>query len=226
MKLKTLEQILKNKSSKVEFAIVTNLQNGESEVFEPGKKLSEDFEKFQKEVENFFKSKRNGIIENSDIFVETYIRPIKVIIIGAVHIAQYLVDFAKSLNFEISVIDPRGYFATSQRFPDLKIINKWPDEAFKEIETNENTALIALTHDPKIDDPAIHEALKLKCFYIGALGSKKTHENRCKRLMENGFKEDDIKKIFGPIGIKFGGRSAPEIALSIIFQLMTEIYKK
>ena len=83
-----------------------------------------------------------------------------------------------------------------------------------------------MTHDPKIDDPAIQEALKQNCFYIGALGSKKTHENRCKRLLEDGFKETQIKKIFGPIGIKFGGKSAPEIALSIIFQLMTEIYKQ
>ena len=225
MKLKTLEKIIKNKSSKVEFAIVTNLQNGKSQVFEPGQKLSEDFEKFQKEVENFFKSKKNGIIENSDIFVETYIRPIKVIIIGAVHIAQYLVDFAKSLNFEISVIDPRGYFATSQRFPDLKIVNKWPDEAFKEIETNENTALIALTHDPKIDDPALKHALKENFFYIGALGSKKTHENRCKRLKENGFNNEEIKSIHGPVGIKLGGKSASEIALSIVAQLVYETNK-
>ena len=86
--------------------------------------------------------------------------------------------------------------------------------------------MIALTHDPKIDDPAIQEALNKKCFYIGALGSKKSHENRCNRLIENGFEKEEIKKIFGPIGIKFGGRSAPEIALSIIFQLMTEIYKQ
>ena len=92
---------------------------------------------------------------------------------GAVHIAQYLVNFAKSLNFEISIIDPRGYFASEQRFPDIKIINKWPKEAFKEIKTDENTALIALTHDPKIDDPALQHALKKRFFYIGALGSKK-----------------------------------------------------
>ena len=226
MNIKTLEQIIKNKSSKVEFAIVTNLQNGESQVFEPGQKLSGDFEKFQKEVENFFKSKKNGIIENSDIFVETYIRPIKVIIIGAVHIAQYLVDFAKSLNFEISIIDPRGYFASEQRFPDLKIINKWPSEAFKEIETNSNTALIALTHDPKIDDPALQHALKNKFYYIGALGSKKTHENRCKRLKDAKFSDEEINSIHGPIGIKLGGKSAPEIALSIISQLVAETYKK
>ena len=108
----------------------------------------------------------------------------------------------------------------------MKIINKWPDEAFKEIETNENTALIALTHDPKIDDPALQHALKKKFYYIGALGSKKTHENRCQRLKEAGFSNEQINSIHGPIGIKLGGRSAPEIALSIIAQLVSETYNK
>ncbi len=166
------------------------------------------------------------MIEKTEIFVETYIRPIKVIIVGAVHIAQYLVDFAKSLNFEISIIDPRGYFASEQRFPDIKIINKWPEEAFKEIETNVNSALIALTHDPKIDDPALQHALNNKFYYIGALGSKKTHENRCARLKEAGYSDQQINSIHGPIGIKLGGRSAPEIALSIISQLVAETYKR
>ena len=226
MKLKILQEIIKKKYSKTEFAIVTNLKDGDSEIFEKGKKLSKNFESYQDQIEIFFKTKKNGVIENTEIFVETYIRPIKVIIVGAVHIAQYLVDFAKSLNFEISIIDPRGYFASEQRFPDLKIINKWPDEAFKEIETNENTALIALTHDPKIDDPALQHALKNKFYYIGALGSKKTHENRCQRLKEAGFSDEQINSIHGPIGIKLGGRSAPEIALSIIAQLVSETYKK
>ena len=226
MKLKILQEIIKKKYSKTEFAIVTNLKDGDSEIFEKGKKLSKNFESYQDQIENFFKTKKNGVIENTEIFVETYIRPIKVIIVGAVHIAQYLVDFAKSLNFEISIIDPRGYFASEQRFPDLKIINKWPDEAFKEIETNENSALIALTHDPKIDDPALQHALNKKFYYIGALGSKKTHENRCQRLKEAGFSDEQINSIHGPIGIKLGGRSAPEIALSIIAQLVSETYKK
>ena len=226
MKLKILQEIIKKKNSKTEFAIVTNLKNGDSEIFEKGKKLSKNFESYQDQIEIFFKTKKNGVIENTEIFVETYIRPIKVIIVGAVHIAQYLVDFAKSLNFEISIIDPRGYFASEQRFPDLKIINKWPDEAFKEIETNENTALIALTHDPKIDDPALQHALNKKFYYIGALGSRKTHENRCQRLKEAGFSDEQINSIHGPIGIKLGGRSAPEIALSIIAQLVSETYKK
>ncbi len=226
MKIKILQEIIKKKASKTEFAIVTNLKNGDSEIFEKGKKLSKNIESYKDHIESFFKSKKNGVIENTDIFVETYIRPINVIIVGAVHIAQYLVDFAKSLNFEISIIDPRGYFATEERFPDLKIINKWPEEAFKDLETNENTALIALTHDPKIDDPAIQHALKNKFYYIGALGSKKTHENRCKRLKDAGFNEMEINSIYGPIGIKLGGRSAPEIALSIISQLVAETYKK
>jgi len=226
MKQSQLKEIIKKKASKTEFAIVTNLENGLSEIYEPGKSLSEEFENHKEQIENFFKSKKNGVIKNTEIFVETYIRSIKVIIVGAVHIAQYLVDFAKSLNFEIFIIDPRGYFASEQRFPDMKIINKWPDEAFKEIETNENSALIALTHDPKIDDPALQHALNKKFYYIGALGSKKTHENRCQRLKEAGFSKEQINSIHGPIGIKLGGRSAPEIALSIIAQLISETYKK
>ena len=226
MQLKTLQEIIKKKENKSEFAIVTNLTTGNSEIFEKGKSLSNDFEKFTDQINIFYQSKKNGIIEGTDIFVESYIRPIKVIIVGAVHIAQYLVNFANSLNFEISVIDPRGYFATEQRFPNMKIINKWPEEAFKEIETNSNTALIALTHDPKIDDPALQHAIKNKFYYIGALGSKKTHANRCERLKKAGFIDEEINQIHGPIGIKLGGRAAPEIALSIIAQLVSETYKK
>ena len=226
MKLQTLKSIIEKKKNKSEFAIITNLKTGESEIFEKDKPLSKEMEVYSNQINEFFKSKKNGVIENSEIFVETYILPIKVIIVGAVHIAQYLVDFAKSLNFEISIIDPRGYFASEQRFPDMKIINKWPDEAFQEIDTNKNSALIALTHDPKIDDPALQHALKKKFYYIGALGSKKTHENRCQRLKEAGFSDDQINSIHGPIGIKLGGRSAPEIALSIIAQLVSETYKK
>ena len=226
MKLQTLKSIIEKKNNKSEFAIITNLKTGESEIFEKDKPLSKEMEIYSNQINQFFKSKKNGVIENSEIFVETYILPIKVIVVGAVHIAQYLVDFAKSLNFEISIIDPRGYFASEQRFPDMKIINKWPNEAFKEIETNENTALIALTHDPKIDDPALQHALKKKFYYIGALGSKKTHESRCQRLKEAGFSDEQINSIHGPIGIKLGGRSAPEIALSIIAQLVSVTYNK
>ena len=226
MKKQLLNQIIKKKENKDEFAIITNITSGESCIFEKNKPIDKNFEKYLDQIKSYFEKKKNGIIENTDVFVETYIRPIKVIIVGAVHIAQYLVDYAKSLNFEISIIDPRGYFATEQRFPDLKIINKWPEDAFKEIETNENSALIALTHDPKIDDPALQHALKNKFYYIGALGSKKTHENRCQRLKDAGFTDEQINSIHGPIGIKLGGKSAPEIALSIVAQLVSKTYNK
>ena len=124
-------------------------------------------------------------------------------------------------NAPLDYAHPKHIDKVAMVFPNLKIINKWPDEAFKEIETNENSALIALTHDPKIDDPALQHALKKKFYYIGALGSKKTHENRCKRLKEAGFSEKEINLIDGPIGIKLGGKSEPEIALSIITQLVS-----
>ena len=121
---------------------------------------------------------------------------------------------------------PRGYFASKERFPQIEVINKWPKEAFSKIKTDSNTALIALTHDPKIDDPALQFAINKNFFYIGALGSKKTHANRCLRLKKANFTENAIKKIHGPIGIKLGGKSAPEIALSITAQLISEVYKK
>ena len=226
MKKELLKRIIEKKEKKIEFAIITNLENGEGCIFEKDKPLDKNFEKHKDEIMSQFHKKKNGIIEGTNIFVENYIRPIKVIVVGAVHIAQYLINFAKSLNFEISIIDPRGYFASEQRFPGIKIVNKWPKEAFTEIKTDKNTALIALTHDPKIDDPAIQHAIKSNFFYIGALGSKKTHENRCKRLKESGFNDEQINKIFGPIGIKLGGKSAPEIALSIIAQLISEVYNK
>ena len=225
MKINTLEKIIKNKQNNNEFAIVTNLSTGETELFKRNTTIAKNLEKYLNQINDFFRLKKNGVIEGTEIFVETYRKPIKVIVVGAVHIAQYFVNFAKNLNFEILIIDPRGYFVSNQRFPDVKIINKWPEDAFKDIETNENTALIALTHDPKIDDPALQHALKKKFYYIGALGSKKTHENRCQRLKEGGFSDKQVNLIHGPIGIKLGGRSAPEIALSIIAQLVSETYK-
>ena len=225
MKKHFLEQIIDKKNHKEEFAIITNISTGESFIFEKNKTLDANFEKYSDEINDYFENKKNGMIENTDIFIDTYLRPTKVIIIGAVHITQYLIEFAKSLNFEIFIIDPRGYYKSVKRFPDINIIKKWQLEAFKDLKTDSSTALIALTHDPKIDDPALKHALKNKFFYIGALGSKTTHLNRCQRLREAGFKEEEINSIHGPIGIKLGGKSAPEIALSIIAQLVSETYK-
>ena len=225
MKIQILKEIIKKKSSKEKFAVLTNLINGNSEIFEFGNSLSKDFESSKKEIEIYHKLKKNGIIDGTQIFVQNYIKPIEVIIVGAVHISQYLVDLFKNLDFVVTIIDPRKYFITEERFPNIEIINGWPEEIFKKLQTNSNNALITLTHDPKIDDPALRHALKNKFFYIGALGSKKTHSKRCERLKEAGFSEEEIASIHGPIGIKLGGKSAPEIALSIVAQLVSETHK-
>jgi len=226
MKLKILKEIIKKKENKSEFAIITNLETGNSEIFESNVAISKDFEKYRDKINDFYKDKKSGVIEGTDIFIESYLRPIKVIIVGAVNIAQYLVDYIKNLNFEIIVIDPRGYFAERQRFSGIEVINKWPNEAFKKINTDSDTALITLTHDTKIDDPALQHALKKNFYYMGALGSKKTHTSRCERLKLAEFNEDQIKLIHGPIGINLGGKSPPEIALSIAAQLVAETHKK
>ena len=224
LKIEILQEIIKKKISKKRFAVLTNLISGNSEIFELGKQPSKEFETSKKDIENYYKSNVNGIIEGTQTFIINYIIPIKIIIVGAVHIAQYLVDFVKSLNFEIIIIDPRKYFTTEKRFKNVKILNEWPNEALKKIEKNSNTALVTLTHDPKIDDPALQYALINKFFYIGALGSKKTHAIRCQRLKEAGFKDEEIESIHGPIGIKLGGKTSPEIALSIIAQIVSESY--
>ena len=225
MKIQILKEIIKKKSSKEKFAVLTNLINGNSEIFEFGNFLTKDFESSKKEIEIYHNLKKNGIIDGTQIFVQNYIKPIEVIIVGAVHISQYLVDLFKNLDFVLTIIDPRKYFITEERFPNIEIINGWPEEIFKKLQTNSNNALITLTHDPKIDDPALRHALKNKFFYIGALGSKKTHSKRCERLKEAGFSEEEIASIHGPIGIKLGGKSAPEIALSIVAQLVSETHK-
>ena len=226
MELKILQEIIQNKNKKIEFSVITNLETGNSKIFLVSEPIDQDFVEYEEQINNFYRNKKNGIIKNTNIFIQTFTNPIKVIIVGAVHIAQYVIEFTKNLNFEIILIDPRKFFATEERFPKIKVVNKWPDEAFKEIKTDSNTALIALTHKPKIDDSALLHALKKKFYYIGALGSQNTHSDRCERLKKLGFNENEINSIHGPIGIKLGGKSPPEIALSIIAQLMMETYKK
>jgi len=226
MKKYLLNKIIKKKNERIEFALVTNLENSESFIFEKDKTIHKNFKKYEKNIRLYFDKKSNGVIDGSNIFIESYIHPIKVIVVGAVHITQFLVQFIKHLNFQIFIIDPRGYFTSKKRFPDIKIINKWPKDAFEEIKTDKNTALITLTHDAKIDDPALQHAIKNDFFYIGALGSKKTHATRCLRLKEANFADEKINKICGPIGIKLGGKSAPEIALSITAQLVSKVYQQ
>ena len=141
MKKQLLDNIISKKNNKEEFAIVTNISTGENFIFEKNKIIDKNFENYSDEINNYFNNKQNGIIENTDIFIDTYLRPIKVIIVGAVHITQFLLDYIKNLNFEIFIIDPRDYFASEKRFPNMNIINKWPIEAFEEIKTDSRVLL-------------------------------------------------------------------------------------
>jgi len=157
-----------------------------------------------------------------EIFINLLTPPLELILIGGVHIAIPLVSFAELMGFNVTVIDPRGLFSTEERFPDVNLLTEWPSAAFKKIQLSSSTAVVMLTHDPKIDDPAIITSLDSPAFYIGALGSKKTHQKRLIRLLEEGVPEEKLNKIHAPIGLDLGGRSPEEIALAIISQIVME----
>lgn len=144
----------------------------------------------------------------------------RLILVGAVHIAQSLAPLAAMTGFDVAVVDPRRAFASPERFPGIEAIVRWPDEALDSLRPDRGTAVVTLTHDPKLDDPALNRALRSDAFYIGALGSRKTHAARCQRLREAGFDAGSIGRIRGPVGLAIGAVTAPEIALSIIAEIV------
>jgi xanthine dehydrogenase accessory factor len=162
-------------------------------------------------------------IEGRSWFLEVHNPPLDLRIVGAVHIAQPLAQMAAVAGYQIAIIDPRSAFATSERFPDVSLSHEWPDEALAKMPLGPRSALVALTHDPKIDDPALAVALRSPCFYIGALGSRKTHAGRLERLKQNGFNEADLARIHGPVGLGIGARTPPEIAISILAELTMKL---
>jgi xanthine dehydrogenase accessory factor len=159
-------------------------------------------------------------IGGAKIFLNVYVPPPRLIIVGAVHIAQSLAPMAAMLEFDVTVVDPRGAWATTQRFPGVKVIKDWADEAFQEMGLDVSTAVVTLTHDPKLDDPALEAALKSDAFYIGALGSKRTHAKRKERLSEVGITDEMFARIHGPVGLNIGAKSPAEIAVSILGQII------
>ena len=172
-----------------------------------------------------FRSGKSGIIEadGRQLFLTVQVPPVKVVVIGAVHISQALAPMARGLDFNVTIIDPRTAFATPERFPDVPVLAEWPDAALPRIGLDRYTAMLALTHDPKIDDPALDAALRAECFYIGALGSKKTHARRVERLTAAGFGEDAIGRIHAPIGLDIGAVSPAEIAVSILAEIVATL---
>ena len=153
-------------------------------------------------------------------FLHAYNPPLRLVVVGAVHIAQALVPMAAQLGYGVTVVDPRRAFATDERFPGVSVSTEWPDEAMDALRPDTRTAVITLTHDPKLDDPALDRALKSEAFYIGALGSKRTHARRLARLRELGHGDAALGRIHGPVGLDISAVTAPEIALSVLAQLV------
>ena len=172
-----------------------------------------------------FAMDRSGFEADGDVFVAIHNPPLRLVIVGAVHIAQALVPMARIAGYDPFIVDPRGAFGSEARFPGENLLADWPDEALAKIGLDTRTAVVLLTHDPKLDDPALHLALKSQCFYVGALGSKRTHAARVARLEEAGFDSAAIARIHGPVGLDIGASGPPEIAVSILAE-MTKVLRR
>ncbi len=172
-----------------------------------------------------FRLDRSGVEEDGRTFVAVHNPPLRMIIVGAVHIAQSLVGMARSCGFSPFVIDPRGAFGSLARFPGETIVEDWPNEALTALKPDARTAVVTLTHDPKLDDPAIMATLATKAFYLGCLGSKRTHAKRVARLEAAGFSADQIARISAPVGLDLGGRQPAEIAVSVMAEVIETLRK-
>jgi xanthine dehydrogenase accessory factor len=176
-------------------------------------------------LEARLRSGKSGMEETAQgrVFLTVYVPPARLVITGAVHISQALAPLARMLGYDVTVVDPRTAFASPERFPDIEVIAAWPDAALPPLGVDRYTAFVALTHDPKIDDPALVHALGRDCFYIGALGSKKTHARRLDRLKAQGVTDAALARIHAPIGLAIGAVSPPEIAVSIMAEITASL---
>lgn len=172
-----------------------------------------------------FRLDQSGVEEDGRTFVAIHNPPLRMVVVGAVHIAQYLVAMARACGYAPIIIDPRPAFGSASRFPGETIVDDWPDEALRGLQPDARTAVVTLTHDPKLDDPAIVTVLESEAFYLGCLGSKRTHAKRVERLREVGFTDDEIARIHAPVGLDIGGRDPAEIAVSIMAQVTQALRK-
>ena len=195
----------------------TNLKSGEDRLIDP----VTDTSPLGASAATAARADQSGPVEigGENWFLAVFNPPLDLAIIGAVHVAQPLAAMASLTGFGVRVIDPRTAFATEARFPGIRVSHDWADEAFAKEPLGARSAVVALTHDPKLDDPGLVAAMRSNCFYIGALGSKKTHAGRLARLKAEGFNETDLARIHGPIGLDIGARSPAEIAVSILAEI-------
>lgn len=180
------------------------------------------------QIDAAMRSGKSALIEHegTSFFLTVQVPPVRIVVIGAVHISQALAPMAKLAGFDMVIVDPRTAFATPERFPDVPVLAEWPEVALPPMKIDRYTAICCFTHDPKIDDPALEQALRAECFYIGALGSRKTHGKRVERLQAKGFGESDIARIRAPIGLDIGAVTPTEIAVSVLGEIILSLRKK
>jgi xanthine dehydrogenase accessory factor len=223
MKASDLERLVAAKAERHAIALVTDLDTNQQGLFETGKagSLLDLSGAQQAAIEQALAASRSGEIEieGRRLFVQARTPDPRLVIVGAVHITQALAPMAALAGYEVIVVDPRRAFATAERFPGLTLSHDWPDEALDAIQLDARSAVVTLTHDPKLDDPALDRALRSPAFYIGSLGSKKTHAARLERLSKAGFDEAALARIHGPAGLSIGAKSPAEIAVSVLAQM-------
>ncbi len=225
MRLDLLRELNEARAARQPVILATAMDGNEQRLVRPGDRIEDA--RLAAEIAARWRSGRSGMAESDagPVFLTVHLPPPKLVMIGAVHISQALAPMARIAGLDAVIVDPRTAFATPERFPDVPVLAEWPEEVLPRLGLDRYTALVALTHDPKIDDPALTAALHADCFYIGALGSKKTHARRVERLTGAGFREADLARIHAPIGLDIGAVSPAEIAVSILAEVVASLRK-
>jgi xanthine dehydrogenase accessory factor len=218
MKLDILTGLNAERAARRAAIVVTNVESGRQRLVKAADIVRDPL---RAALAEHLRTSKSGMEETAEgrVFLTVYVPAPQLVITGAVHISQALAPIGKLVGYDVTIVDPRTAFASPERFPDVKVIAEWPDKALPPLNVDRYTAFVALTHDPKIDDPALLHALARDCFYIGALGSRKTHGRRVERLKAQGVSDDAIDRIHAPIGLDIGAVSPAEIAVSIMAQI-------
>jgi xanthine dehydrogenase accessory factor len=217
-----LDRLLRLRAAKRPAALVTDLVSGDQAVVEAGGTAG-GLALGAAEVVAVLgavRDDRSGFDAQTERFVQVFNPSLRLVVVGAVHIAQQLVPLAATAGYDVTVVDPRRAWASGERFPGVALVTDWPDEALRALAPDHRTAIVTLTHDPKLDDPALAAALASPAFYIGALGSRRTQDRRLDRLRAQGFEAAALARIHGPVGLDIGARSPAEIAVAILAQII------
>ena len=225
MRLSLLSDLNAERAARRAAILVTDIASGEQRLV---REAEVEGDPLAQDLRDALRRGKSGLVERDgrQSFLTVQTPPVRVVVIGAVHVSQALAPMARVLDLDITIVDPRTAFATPERFPAVPVRAEWPDAVLPEIGIDRYTALAALTHDPKIDDPALAAALRSECFYIGALGSRKTHERRVERLAASGFTDADVARIHAPIGLDIGAVSPAEIAVSILAEIVASLRRE